>query len=277
MLSLQHLTVTLGARVVLRDVSLDLEPADIVCILGDEGSGKTTLLKLLTRTLQPDEGAIKIDGAYVSQLPREVLRLYRRRLGFLDEQATLDSTLTLAQNIALPLQLTGTPAAECDRAVGDLLKRFHLTNVAMQRPDFVSHGERRLAAIARAMVHGPAILLLDEPFQGLSHETTTLVAGLLQNMHKKGATIMVTSADARTTTYFKHPRIAHLHRGKLTEEMSASQPDTTPTRIHAEDIARIATAELIERVSDVQQTPDDSTPLVRGTKKRIKITSVGSL
>lgn len=280
MLSLQHLTVSLGTRVVLRDVSLDLEPGDIVCIIGEEGSGKTTLLQLLTRARQPDEGAIKIDGAYLSQLPREVLRMYRRRIGYLHEQTTLDDTLTVEENIALPLDVTGTPTQERDRAVNDLLKRLRLTTIARMRPSTVSHGERRLAAVARTIVHGPVILLLDEPFQGLGHETTTLVANLLQNMQKKGATVIVTSADARTATYFKNPRIAHLHRGKLTEEVIASAPETAPTLIQAEDIARIATAELVERTMspDTELTPT-ATPQRKEhvSGKKIRITSVSSL
>lgn len=277
MISLQHLTVSLGSSVILRDVSLDIGPNDVVCVAGGEGAGKTTLLKLFTRELQPREGVIKIDGAVLSQLPREVLRMYRARTGYLAEDAALDDTLTIAQNVALRLDLAGTPAAERDRAVTDLLKRLKLTDVADMLPQRVSRGERRLAAIARTIAHGPFIVLLDEPFQGLSDEAAATAATMLQNMRKKGATIVVASSEARTAGLFGNPRIATLHRGKLTEHAHAATPAShASARIVAEDIARIATAELVERSSDAREKP---TPAAQetGEKKKVRITSVGSL
>jgi ABC-type multidrug transport system ATPase subunit len=276
MLSLQHLTVSLGSSIVLRDVSIDIEPGEVVCIAGEEGSGKTTLLSLLTRELQPQEGVVKIDGAVLSHLPRDVLRLYRTRIGYLGHDSALDDSLTIAENIARPLDRMGTPAAERDRAVQDLLKRFGLTGIAGAFPDSASHGERRLAAIARTIVRGPFLIVLDEPFDGLSVAAATLAAGLLLNMRKKGATIIVASSDARTAGLFGNPRVATLHRGKLTEHTKAApSPQQQPTRIVAEDIARIATAELVERSSDTAVTP--SIPRETGEKKKVRITSVGSL
>jgi len=284
MLSLQHLTLSLGSNVVLRDVSLDVEPKDAVCIVGEEGAGKSTLLKLLTRELLPEEGVIKIDGANLSQLPREVLRMYRTRIGYLDQNATLDITLTIKKNIALPLDLLGTPAAERDRAVTDLLKRFHLTGIADMLPNRVSKGERRLAALARTIANGPFILLLDEPFQGLSDEAAALAASMLQNMQKKGATIVLATAETRTAGFFKRARVVHLHRGKLTEE-TTSAPAQPPTKIRPEDVARVATAGLVERSAAVEPEPDvEPTPMparteraASTTSKKIRITSVGSL
>lgn len=282
MLSLQHLTVSLGSNVVLRDVSLDVEPKDAVCIVGEEGSGKSTLLKLLTRELRPDEGVIKIDGANLSQLPREVLRMYRARIGYLDQNATLDDALTIRGNVALPLDLHGTPAPERDRAVADLLKRFHLTGVADALPNRVSKGERRLAAIARTLANGPFIVLLDEPFQGLGDDAAALAAGLLQNMQKKGATIVIATAETRTEGFFKRARVARLRNGKLTEE-TAAPPAAPAAKIRAEDVARAATAELVERSTAIEPEPEHAPAPVKTERtestasKKIRITSVGSL
>lgn len=277
MLSLQHVTVSLGKKTVLRDVSLDVEPKDAVVILGDEGSGKTTLLKLLTRELSPDEGAIKIDGAHLSQVPREVLRLYRQKIGYLHEDARLDDTRTIAQNVGAFLDLRGVPAAERNRAVADLLKRFHLAGIANDYPSRVSRGERQLAAIARAIATGPLIAVLDEPFQGLGDESAALAATLLQNMQKKGTTVIVASAESRTAGFFKKPRVARLQRGKLTEDV-ASAGASHHARMR--EIAQTATADLVERSeaavvkpveSDVAETADT------GGKKKVRITAVGSL
>lgn len=277
MLSLQHLTVTRGSKVVLRDVSLDIQPTDTVCIIGEEGSGKTTLLKLLTRELQPDEGVLKIDGAILSQLPKEVLRMYREKIGTLDESALLDDTLTISRNVALPLDLRGTPIIDRDRAVSDLLKRFHLTGVANRLPRNVSQGERRLAAIARTIAAGPLILVLDEPFQGLTEEKATLAANLLQNMRKRGTTIIVASADERTAILFKNARIARLHKNKLTEE-SADAPRAPEIRMH--EIAQSATADLVERSTTIVKPVDTEAPVEHAEtagKKKVRITAVGSL
>lgn len=281
MLSLQHVTASVGPRVVLRDVSLDIGPGETVCVIGEEGSGKSTLLKLLTRELRPDEGVIKIDTAPLSQVPRGVLRLYRSRIGYLSENARLDPALTIERNVALPLDLKGVLAADRDRAVADLVKRLHLTGCAALRPHAVSRGERQLAAIARAIAAGPAIVLLDEPFQGLGPDASARAAGLLENMRKKGATVIVASSDPRVPGLFKHPRVAFLHRGKLAEE-----PRDAPARHpNVREIAEAATAGLVERSSAIVKPVDPDAvpepehaeqPAVRG-KKKIKITSVGSL
>ncbi len=278
MLSLQHVTASRGSRVVLRDVSFDLEPGDLCCITGEEGSGKTSFLMLLTRALRTDEGVITIDGAPLSKLPREVLRMYRARLGFLDERAPLDESLTIERNIALPLDLHGVDAAQRDRAVADLIKRLRLGVAANRLPKHVSRGERQLAAFARAIVAGPAIALLDEPFQGLSDETAGIAATLLQNMCAKGMTAIVASAEERTAAFFAAPRLARMHRGRLTE---ASTPVSTSDHVRA--VASVAMTELVDRSTAVDaESPTIVEPTKHTTektseKKKVRITSVGSL
>lgn len=278
MLSLQHVTASRGSRVVLRDVSLDVEPGDVCCITGEEGSGKTSFLMLLTRALRADEGVITIDGAPLSKLPRDVLRMYRTRLGFMDECAPLDESLTIERNIGLPLDLHGVERAQRDRAVADLIKRLRLGVAANRLPKNVSRGERQLAAFARAIVAGPAIALLDEPFQGLSDETASIAATLLQNMCAKGMTAIVASAEERTATFFDTPRLARMHRGRLTE---ASAPVVTSDHVRA--VASVAMTELVDRSTDV---PEESPAIVEPTtqrtektseKKKVRITSVGAL
>jgi ABC-type multidrug transport system ATPase subunit len=283
MLSLQHLTVSLGSTVVLRDACLDAGPGEAVCVVGEEGSGKTTLLKTITRELAPDEGVVKVDGAILARLPREVLRVYRTKIGYLPEEGGLDPTLTIARNVALPLDLAGTPVPERDRAVADLLKRLRLAGVADALPGRASRGERRLAAFARAIAAGPLIVLLDEPFHGVTDATAKVAATMLQNMRKKGATVIVATAEERTVSLFPGARVARLHRGKLAEETAASAPPAQPTRIRAEDVARAATAELVEKSTVAEPEPEpEPAPAPaeraeRATGKKIRITSVGSL
>lgn len=279
MLSLQHLTVAFGTKVVLRDVCLDAGPGDAVCLLGEEGSGKTTLLKLLTREISPQEGVIKVDGAVLAQLPREVLRMYRLNVGYLAEDATLDDARDIASNVGMALDLAGMPVPERDRAVADLLKRLRLTGVSAAKPHAVSRGERQLAAFARAIATGPAIILLDEPFQGIGDETAAICATMLKNMRKKGATVIVATAEERTANLFDDALVARMSRGKLTEASApAATPERTSTRIQAEDAARAATTGLVERETAVAAEPAPSeTPKTKAEGKKIRITSVSSL
>ena len=278
MLSLQHVTASRGNRVVLRDVSFDAEPGDVLCVTGEEGSGKTSLLMLLTRELRADEGVVTIDGAALDRLPPEVLRMYRARVGYLDERSSLDETLTLERNVALPLDLHGVPAPERDRAVADLAKRLRMGTAAGRLPREVSRGERQLAAFARAIVAGPAIVLLDEPFQGLGDETAAIAATLLENMCKKGVTAIVASAEERTASFFSSPRLARMHRGRLTE---ASAP-VSERRVR--EVANVAMEELVERSTREEETPAAPAPAPvaepaakTGERKKVRITSVGSL
>lgn len=279
MFSLQHVTASRGPRVVLRDVSFDLEPGDLFCVVGEEGSGKTSLLKLFTREISPDEGVIKIDGAVLAQLPREVLRMYRTRVGYLEDTALLDESLTVEKNIALPLDLHGVNAPERDRAVADLLKRLRLTGVANRMLREVSRGERQLTAFARAIVTGPAIIALDEPFQGLGDETAQIAATLLQNMCKKGTTVIIASAEERTPAFFDSPRLARMHRGRVTE---ASIATATPERVR--EVASVAMTELVERSEEIAEheapaiVPAKKETAEKTTEaKKVRITSVGSL
>jgi ABC-type sulfate/molybdate transport systems ATPase subunit len=165
--------------------------------------------------------------------------------------------------------------------VADLLKRLHLTGVADALPKRVSRGERQLAALARAIAAGPAILLLDEPFQGIGDDTAKVAATMLQNMRKKGSTVIVATAEERTASFFPGARVARLHRGKLSEEATKAEPPAAPTRIRAEDVARAATADLVERSTAAEPEPAPSpAPAERAERpagKKIRITSVGSL
>ncbi len=279
MISIQHVSVTENGTTVLRDASLDIHPGDAICVLGSEASGKTTFLQLLTREVAPESGIVKIDTAILSQLPREVLRLYRRRLGILPENAPLDPVLTAEQNILTSALVAGMPRQQALRSTADLVKRLDLKNAANKLPKNLSRGEQQLTSFACAIVHGPLILLLDEPFQGLSSESAQTATQLLQNMRKKGATVLIATSDERTASLFPNARRVRLERGKLTEEMDMVRAGSPK---QARDAAESALSQLVERT-----VPDTPAPVMQETerietkesdgRKKIRITAVGSL
>lgn len=165
-----------GATRVLRDVDFAIDPGEVVSIMGPSGSGKSTLLHLLAGLLVPDAGEVYLDGARLDRLPerqRAALRL--RRMGFVFQFGDLVPELSLVENVELPLRVTGTRARRARRRAVDMLDRLGIADKAGRRVSEVSGGQAQRAAVARALVHQPAVVLADEPTGALDTVTGELV------------------------------------------------------------------------------------------------------
>ena len=206
MLAIRNLRKSYGGvrrREVLRGITLELARGEYVAIVGESGVGKSTLLNLIAGLDQPDEGSVALDGIMVTSADdamRTLLR--RRRIGFVFQAFHLLPHLTVAQNVALPLALNNRPAAESAARVAEMLRAVGLGDAAASYPRELSGGEMQRAAIARALVHRPLLVLADEPTGNLDQDTATQVLGLLREQVKResGAGILVThSARAAAT------------------------------------------------------------------------------
>ncbi|AMO63881.1 nitratesulfonatebicarbonate transport ABC transporter ATP-binding protein [Mycolicibacterium phlei] len=180
--SFDRLGRAFNGRPVLRDLTLDVEPGEIIGILGASGCGKSTLLRITAGLDAPTGGAVRIDGAPV--------RSYDPRCAVAFQEPRLLPWRTVAQNVALGLP-KGTPAAEARRTVATLLELVGLTEFAGHRPREVSGGMAQRTSLARALARNPGVLLLDEPFGALDALTRLKMQDLLLDVHAAAPTTVL--------------------------------------------------------------------------------------
>ncbi|MFP4080076.1 MAG: ABC transporter ATP-binding protein [Ectothiorhodospira sp.] len=180
-------------RVVLDGIDALIQRGEIVALLGRSGSGKSTLLNLLAGIDRPDGGEIRVEGQRLDRMgERERTLFRRRRVGFVYQFFNLVPTLTVAENIALPLELNGLPSRERRSRVEDLLAQVELPGRGGAFPDALSGGEQQRVAIARAIAHAPALLLADEPTGNLDAETGERIIALLRDLvRRQGCTLVM--------------------------------------------------------------------------------------
>jgi len=186
-----------GATEVLRDVNLAVKEGDFISIRGKSGAGKTTLLKIIGLLETPDRGEVKLFGRAVNGLrDDEVSELRLHHIGFMFQFFNLIPSLTVLENIELPLALAGVGGYERRRRARELLEYFGLTNLAERFPETLSGGERQRIAIIRALANSPKIILADEPASSIDDENSQLLMELLNKINKEiKATIILTTTD----------------------------------------------------------------------------------
>jgi phospholipid/cholesterol/gamma-HCH transport system ATP-binding protein len=193
----QHVFKAFGPKQVLRDVSFQVRPGETLCILGRSGTGKSVTLKLLMALLKPDQGAIRVEQNDITRLNEKGLSKVRRKMGFLFQDAALFDSLTLYENLALPLRrLTEKTEEEIDFAIDKVLENVGLRSDKEKMPAALSGGMRKRAGLARALVLEPSILLADEPSSGLDRITASEIDELLlRQKAEHGTTILVVTHD----------------------------------------------------------------------------------
>lgn len=221
-----------GARQVLRDVSFEVRPGEALCVLGRSGTGKSVTLKLIISLLKPDKGKIWIEHDEITGLESSELSRVRRKMGFLFQDAALFDSLTLYENLALPLsRLTDKTPQEIDYAIDQVLSQVGLASDKRKMPSELSGGMRKRAGLARALVLEPKILLADEPSSGLDRITASEIDELLlkQKAEHKTALIVVTH-DVRGARRVGD-RIAVLDQGRLIADGTIAEIENSENRV----------------------------------------------
>ncbi|MEL7976961.1 ABC transporter ATP-binding protein [Isoptericola sp. F-RaC21] len=192
-----------GATPVLDDVDLALEPGEVVALLGPSGSGKSTLLHLLAGLLRPDGGQVWLAGERLDTLSerrRSDLRL--RRMGFVFQLGDLVPELTIAENVELPLRLTGVRATAARARALAMLDRLGVADHAHKRVSEVSGGQAQRGAVARALVHRPPVVLADEPTGSLDTTTGELVLeALVDAAAAQGTAVLLVTHELRVASW----------------------------------------------------------------------------
>ena len=188
MLELAKLTKTYGGRTVLAALSHRFAAGRFVAIMGESGVGKSTLLNLIAGLDAPDSGEVIVDGIHMAALDDDAATLLRReRMGFVFQAFHVLPYLTVAQNVALPLELLGVPRGEGALRVAAMLAAVGLASAGARYPRELSGGELQRVAIARALVHRPQLVLADEPTGNLDPRSAAQVLALLrEQVHAAG-------------------------------------------------------------------------------------------
>ena len=200
---------------VLRDVSFHLEAGSFHFLTGPSGAGKTSLLRLLFLALKPTRGFISLFGEDVSTLQRTQIPDMRRRIGVVFQDFRLLDHMTTFENVALPLRVRRTPRARYKKDVVELLEWVDLGDRINALPEVLSGGEKQRAAIARAVVGQPDLLLADEPTGNVDPALAARLLRLFVELNKLGTTILIATHDYGLLDQFDAPRL-NISGGELT-------------------------------------------------------------
>ncbi len=193
MIALENVAYSYGGGELLSDISLRLAPGSFHFLTGPSGAGKSTFLKLCYGELLPTAGRITLFDREVRGLSRDDIALTRRRIGVVHQDCQFLDHLPLAANVALPLTVAGKPSGAQD--LTDLLTWVGLGNLADARPPQLSGGERQRAALARAIIMGPDVILADEPTGNLDWEMSLRLLTLLVELNRMGKTVLIATHD----------------------------------------------------------------------------------
>ena len=198
-------------------LSMSLAPGSFHFLTGPSGAGKTTLLRLCYADLQAKTGRVKMFGKDAAKLDRDQVAMARRRIGVVHQDCQFLDHLTIAENICLPLTVAGRQD-EVGRNLPELLKWVGLTKQAEQRPPELSGGERQRAALARAVILSPDVILADEPTGNVDWEMSERLMTLLVELNKMGKTVLIATHDLGMIRAMKSAvsaRVSRLKDGQL--------------------------------------------------------------
>ena len=225
----------------LKNVNFSVEEGEFVAIMGESGSGKTTLLNILAALDQPTAGSVLLDGKNFSGIKESDVAAFRRdHLGFVFQEFNLLDTFTLEDNIYLPLVLAGKSYQEMHRRLAPIADKLGITALLKKYPYEVSGGQKQRAAVARALITDPRIILADEPTGALDSKSSDELLHLFGEVNHQGQTVLMVThsvkaaSSASRVLFIKDGEVFHqLYRGSDTNEQLYQKISDTLTMLHA--------------------------------------------
>ena len=268
MIKLDHITQTYKTPEgrefkALDDVSIEIRPGEIFGIIGRSGAGKSTLVRCINLLNRPSEGTVTVDGKNLTELSEDELRESRRSIGMIFQHFNLLSSRTVYDNVALPLELVGTPKNVIREKVEPLLKLVGLTEHAHKYPSQLSGGQKQRVGIARALTNDPKVLLSDEATSALDPETTVATLALLKRINKElGLTIVMITHEMQVVKQICE-RVVVMNYGKIVEQgkvvdiFMSPQHETTKALI-GNVMARDMPAPILDRFRKARENHPNS-------------------
>lgn len=207
------------AQEVLKGIDLEVEKGEFVGIMGSSGSGKTTLLNVLCSIDQVTDGFVEINGQKLQGMKERTLAKFRRdELGFIFQDYNLLDTLTVKENILLPLSLSSIPKAAAEKRLQDLVSILGISDILSKYPNEISGGQKQRTSAARALISNPSLVFADEPTGALDSKTATALLDNLSEINQaKNATIMMVTHDAVAASFCS--RVLFLKDGQIYTEL----------------------------------------------------------
>ena len=231
-----------GNRVeALRSVSFTVDEGEYVAIMGESGSGKTTLLNILAALDPPTEGDVKLDGLSLTGIRESDVAAFRRdHLGFVFQEFNLLDTFSLEDNIYLPMVLAGRPYSEMKQRLDPIARELRITDILKKYPYEVSGGQKQRAAVARALITNPRLILADEPTGALDSKSTDELLSLFSQINAGGQTILMVThsvkaaSRAKRVLFIRDGEVFHqLYRGEMTDQQLYQKISDTLTILSA--------------------------------------------
>jgi putative ABC transport system ATP-binding protein len=217
-----------ATTVALDEVSLSIEQNEFVAIMGPSGSGKSTLMNVIGLLDRPTHGTYKINGRNVEKLSQnQRAKMRRDKIGFIFQSFSLLPRLTILENVALPLAYRGLSTTRRLKAASQMINRLGLSDREYYLPRHLSGGQTQTAAIARALINTPSIIIADEPTGNLDSNDSRLIMELLSDIHKDGTTILMVTHNPELTRYAT--RVVYMRDGMIIHDELTAPGLVAPT------------------------------------------------